>query len=346
MGSRLLWPPSTYGPVSRSQTRGLFGLVQRYNRPTQMTTAVHFSSFIVIVPQQVACLVERFGRFKRILTPGLHVLVPFVDRVAYTHSLKEEAIPVTDQNAITKDNVTIQLDGVLYLKVEDPYDASYGVDNPLYAVTQLAQTTMRSELGKLTLDETFLERESLNVAITKAINSAAAGWGVRCMRYEIRDIIVPATIRNAMERQAEAERRKRADILQSEAVQQTEVNLSQGRKQALILQAQGEAEAVRQRAQATAAGLRCVSEAINASGGTNAVAMQLAEQYVDAFGKLAKETNTVILPAATGDLPALVAQGLSIFQKVNQTVNHTMPASSKPAFSQTPVDSSPGSLSP
>ena len=288
---------------------------------------LNLGNILYVVPQQVACLVERFGKFQRLLKPGLHVLLPFIDRLAYTHSLKEEAISISNQNAITKDNVTIQLDGVLYLKVDDPYNASYGVEDPFFAVTQLAQTTMRSELGKLTLDETFLEREALNIAITKAINAAAESWGMRCMRYEIRDIIVPSTIRNAMERQAEAERRKRADILQSEAEKQTEINISEGKKQALILQAQGEAEAVIQRAQATANGLRYIAQALQESQGHNAVAMQLAEQYIEAFGRLAKESNTMIIPSTSSDLPGLLAQGISIFKKVSQTVSSVMPAS-------------------
>ncbi|XP_053990121.1 stomatin-like protein 2, mitochondrial isoform X1 [Hylaeus volcanicus] len=282
-----------------------------------------------VVPEQVACIVERFGKFQRILHPGLHLLIPFVDRVSYTHSLKEETIAIKDQSAITKDNVTIQLDGVLYLRVDDPYNASYGVEHPAFAVTQLAQTTMRSELGKLTLDETFLERETLNVAITKTINAAAEGWGMRCMRYEIRDIIVPSTIRNAMERQAEAERRKRADILQSEGEKQTEINISEGRKQALILQAQGEAEAVVQRAQSTAKSLLMLSDAIKTSGGHNAVAMQLAEQYIDAFGKLAKESNTLIIPANPHDFSSLITQVTSVFQKVSHAVSQSMPITPK-----------------
>lgn len=278
----------------------------------------------VVVPQQSAFVIERLGKFRQVLKPGLHFLIPLIDKIGYVHSLKEEASIVSNQSAITKDNVTIQLDGILYIRVEDAFDASYGVENPTYAITQLAQTTMRSELGKLTLDETFLEREALNQAITTTLNTAASSWGIKCMRYEIRDIVVPSNIRSAMERQAEAERRKRADILQSEGERQREINVSEGKKQAVILQAQGEAEAVVKRAEATATGLKLVSQAIEGTGGRHAVAMMLAEQYVSEFGKLAKETNTIVLPANPGDVSTMVAQALAQFSAIKRSVDEAM----------------------
>jgi len=190
-----------------------------------------------VVPQQSAWVVERFGKFSTVLKPGINFLIPVVDKIAYVHSLKEEAIPVPNQQAITRDNVSLTMDGVLYVRIVDPY-ASYGVQNPLYAVVQLAQTTMRSELGKMTLDNTFEEREQLNAKIVVAINEAAEVWGVQCMRYEIRDIIPSASVRSVMDMEAEAERRKRAQILDSEGERKAEINIAEGLKQSQILKAE------------------------------------------------------------------------------------------------------------
>lgn len=285
---------------------------------TPVNARWHFG--VVVVPQQLAWVVERFGKFQKILDPGIHFLLPFIDRIAYVHSLKEEAVLIPNQQAITRDNVTISIDGVLYLRIIDPHEASYGVHEPLFAVQQLAQTTMRSEIGRMTLDKTFEERDTLNQAIVTIVNEAARAWGIECLRYEIRDIIPPPSIKQAMEMQAEAERRKRAEILQSEGDQQSEINLAQGKRAGAILAAEGEARGILERAKATSEGIRLLSHAISSSkGGEHAAALRVAEQWVGAWKEMARQSNTIVVPADPGNASAMVSTALSIFKQVNRT---------------------------
>ncbi|AAY61384.1 stomatin-like protein 2 [Rickettsia felis str. Pedreira] len=282
---------------------------------------------VKVVPQQQAWVVEKLGKFDKVLQPGLNLLIPVIQKVAYKHTLKEEAIDVTAQTAISNDNVTLSIDGVLYVKIIDPIAASYGVNNPYYAITQLAQTTMRSEIGKLPLDKTFEERETLNVAIVAAINQAAINWGIQCMRYEIKDIQPPQTILKAMELQVAAERQKRAQILESEGNRQAKINHAEGEKAQIVLnseasytdqinRAKGEAEAIGLVATATANSIEIVAAAVQKTGGSDAVALKIAEQYISAFGNLAKDTNTVILPTNLSEPSSFVTGALTIFNQL------------------------------
>jgi regulator of protease activity HflC (stomatin/prohibitin superfamily) len=282
---------------------------------------------VKIVPQQSAWVIEKLGRFDRVLEPGLNFLFPFVETVAYKHSFKEYAMDVQEQTAITRDNVPLILDGVIYLRIVDPKAASYGVSNPIFAITQLAQTTMRSQIGQLSMDQSFEERDRLNANIVSAINDAAQTWGIQCMRYEIKNISPPPSVQKAMELQMAAERQKRALILESEGKRQSQINMAEGKKQEVVLQseaaltdqvnrANGEASAIVAVADATAQGIVKVAEAIRMQGGTDAVSLKIAEQYVAAFSKLAKESTTVLLPTNAGDAGSMVAQALSVFESI------------------------------
>lgn len=282
------------------------------------------NTVIKFVPQQEAWVIERFGKFNRILDPGLAILLPIIDEIKYVQSLKEVAIEIPSQSAITLDNVTLHLDGVLFLRVVDPFKASYGVEDPEFAVTQLAQTTMRSELGKISLDNVFQERERLNHNIVDAINQAAEVWGIRCLRYEIRDIQLPGSVVEAMQMQVEAERKKRAAVLRSEGEREAAINVAEGKKQSQILASEarkmeqiniatGEANAIIARAQARAEGIQKVSLALQEQLGEKAASLNVAELYVSAFSNLAKTNNTVILPANVGDAASMVAQAMAVY---------------------------------
>ncbi|HEV7735434.1 MAG TPA: stomatin-like protein [Candidatus Binatia bacterium] len=280
----------------------------------------------VVVPQQSAFVVERLGKFRGTLAAGFHILVPFVDVVRYRHSLKESALDIPEQVCITRDNVQVHVDGVLYLQVLNPERASYGVADYLFAISQLAQTTLRSEMGKIELDRTFEERAHINVAIVNELDKASEPWGVKVLRYEIKNITPPADVIAAMEKQMRAEREKRAVILTSEGVRDAAVNTAEGDKQQVIKQseasrqqqvneAEGAAAAIQAIATATADGIRKVAEAIQVPGGYEAVQLRVAEQYVNRFGELAKTNNTMILPANLTDVGAMVATALTVIQK-------------------------------
>ncbi|MAD00959.1 MULTISPECIES: stomatin-like protein [Pseudomonadaceae] len=271
-----------------------------------------------IVPQRSAFIVERLGKYAKTLDAGFHILIPFVDRVAYKHTLKEEAIDVPSQACVTRDNIQVVVDGVLYLQVVDPKLASYGINDYRYASMQLAQTTLRSVVGKIDLDKTFEERETINVQVVEALDEAAKPWGVKVLRYEIADIELPATILDALEKQMRAERERRAVVAQSEGEREAKINVSEGQKQETINlseadkqrqinEAEGKAREIELIATATAEGLRRVAEAINTQGGQEAVSLRVAEQYVKEFGKLAQTNNTMILPAELSNIGSAVA---------------------------------------
>ena len=279
---------------------------------------VTFLKTIRIVPQKVAFIVERLGKYNATLDAGLHVLVPFIDKVSYRHTLKEQAIDVPSQICITRDNISVEVDGILYLQVIDPQKASYGINNYQFAAMQLAQTTMRSVIGKLELDRTFEERETINTTIVEAVDKASDPWGVKVTRYEIKNIVPPQSIKDAMEKQMRAEREKRAVIAESEGDKQAKINraegvkqemiaTSEGEKQKRINEAEGRAAEIERVAVATANGLREIALAINEQGGINAVNLRIAEQYINEFGNLAKTNNTIILPTNLADLAGIVS---------------------------------------
>jgi regulator of protease activity HflC (stomatin/prohibitin superfamily) len=284
------------------------------------------ASMIKIVPQRTAIIVERLGKYRATFTAGFQVLIPFIDKVRYRHTLKEQAIDVPSQVCITRDNISVEVDGILYLQVLDPQKASYGIDNYRFASIQIAQTTMRSIIGKLELDRTFEERETINVSIVEAVDKASEPWGVKVTRYEVKNIIPPQSIKDAMEKQMRAEREKRAIIAESEGAKQAKINVAEGDKQALIKNSEGEmqkrineaagrASEIEQLANATANGLRAISLAISEENGLNAVNLRIAEQYLTEFGKLAKINNTLILPSNLTDIASVVATATSVFNE-------------------------------
>lgn len=313
--------------------------------------AITIFKSIKIVPQQEIWIVETFGKYSRKLSAGLNFLVPFIQNVAAKQSLKERVVDINEQTAITSDNVTLVIDGIIYVKVIDPVAASYGVDNPLYAVSQLAQTAMRSEIGKIVLDRTFEEREHLNASIVQVINEAAKNWGIQCMRYEIKDITPPKNVREAMELQVAAERKKRAQILMSEGDKQAlinnaeakkaesilaseaqklaKINEAEGKKTASILNseaemiesiniAKGKKEAMLSIAQGTAESYDLVAKSLESEGGKNAANVQIIKDYIKAFNNLAKVNNTMLIPSNPADIGSIIAQAGSVLNNISK----------------------------
>ena len=282
----------------------------------------------VIVPQKQAYIIERLGKYRCTLEAGFHILLPFFDRVAYRQTLKEQAIDVPPQQCITKDNIAVDVDGILYVQVMDPMKASYGIGNYLFATVQLAQTTMRSEMGKLDLDRSFEERTAINAAVVAAVDKASDPWGVKVTRYEIKNITPPQTIRDAMEKQMRAEREKRAMIAESEGERQAKINraegerqqaiaLSEGERERRINEAEGRAKEIMLVAEAQAEGIRKVAEAIESPGGLSSVNMQLAQQYLQQFGNLAKQNNTMIVPTDLANVAGVLKACTTIVKKAD-----------------------------
>lgn len=287
-----------------------------------------------IVPQRQAFVVERLGKYSRTLEAGFHILIPFIERVAYRHSLKEKTVDVMSQICITKDNIAIEIDGVLYMQVLDAKAASYGIEDYISAATQLAQTTLRSEIGKIELDRTFEERESINGSVISALDKASVSWGLKITRYEIANIKPPQSVQDALEKQMRAERERRAQIAISEGQRESQINVAEGEKQdqikrseakrlAQINEAEGKAQEIQLIAHATATGIRMIAEAIQAPGGQEAVSLRIAEQYVQEFGKLAKEGNTLILPQNLSDIGGTVAALAKIMNIGSQSAQPT-----------------------
>ncbi|MBR8535646.1 paraslipin [Carboxylicivirga sediminis] len=286
-------------------------------------------SCIKIVPQRSAYIVERLGKYNGTLTAGFHFLMPIIDKVSYKHTLKEAAIDVASQSCITKDNIAVEVDGVLYLQIIDPQKASYGIDNYGFAAIQIAQTTMRSVIGRLDLDKTFEERETINTSIVNAVDKASDPWGVKITRYEVKNITPPQSIKDAMEKQMRAEREKRAMIAESEGQKQAKINVAEGDKQELIARSEGEkqkrineaegkAAEIEFVATATAKGIREIALAINEKGGIDAVNLRVAEQYLGEFGKLAKTNNTMIIPSNMSDISSIIATATSVLDQTKK----------------------------
>ena len=283
----------------------------------------------IVVPQQSAYVVEYLGKYRKTVQAGFHILVPFVEKVAYKHSLKEIATDIPEQVCITRDNVQVGVDGVLYLKVLDPHRASYGITNYVFAITQLAQTTLRSEIGKIDLDRTFEERATINLQVVQELDKASEPWGVKVLRYEIKNINPPHDVLTAMEKQMRAEREKRAIVLTSEGERDAQINRAEGEKQRVIKEseatkqrqineAEGEAEAILAVASATAEGLRKVAESLNAPGGDHAMRLRIAEQYVAEFGRIAKTGNTVVVPASLSDVSSMITLATTLVKGAPQ----------------------------
>src|SRR5262245_42313108 len=280
----------------------------------------------VVVPQQSAFVVERLGRFRATLDAGFHILLPFIDAIRYRHSLKEHAVDIPEQICITKDNVQVHVDGVLYLKVLNPERASYGVADYMFAISQLAQTALRSEIGKIDLDRTFESRTQINLEVVNELDKATEPWGIKVLRYEIKNITPPPDVIASMEKQMRAEREKRATILTSEGQRDAAINNAEGEKQQVIKaseakkqqqinEAEGGAAAIRAIADATSEGIRKIAEAINLPGGYEAVQLRVAEQYIDRFGWLAKEANTLVLPASLTDVGSMIALAMKAIER-------------------------------
>ncbi len=280
-----------------------------------------------IVPQKSVYIVERLGKYNSTLDAGFHILIPFIDRVAYVHSLKEIAIDVPPQGCITKDNIQVEVDGILYFQIMDPIKASYGISNYQFATIQLAQTTLRSLVGKIELDKTFEERDKINAEVVEAVDSAAVPWGLKVTRYEVKNIAPPNSIKDAMEKQMRAEREKRALIAESEGDKQAKINRAEGDKQEAIAKSEGEkmkrineaegrAQEIERVAFATAKGIREIAKAINEEGGLNAVNLRIAEQYLNEFGKLAQKNNTMIIPSNLSDVAGMVGAVGKIFSSM------------------------------
>lgn len=317
---------------------------------------ITISKSVKVVPQQEIWIIETFGKYSRKFSAGLNFLVPFMQQVAAKQSLKERVVDIKEQTAITSDNVTLVIDGIIYVKVVDPVAASYGVDDPLYAVSQLAQTAMRSEIGKIVLDRTFEEREHLNASIVQAINEAAKNWGIQCMRYEIKDITPPKNVREAMELQVAAERKKRAQILMSEGDKQAlinnaeakkaeailaseaeklaKINEAEGRKEASILNseaemvqaeniAKGKKEAMLLMANGTAESYNLIAKSLESKGGKDAASVKIVEEYIGAFNNLAKTNNTMLIPSNPADIASVVAQAMGVVNNVKTDLKNS-----------------------